>query len=403
MRLCLETAPLLNWRGMNSRVFLFFTTLFFLTAASGLVFLWAQGYSLDRTSGKLEKTGMILTKSEPDGAKIIVDEVLTSATNATLANLKPGEHKIRIEKEGFVTWQKTVTVKEQMVTELSAVLIPLTPKLLPLTSGGANHPALSSDGSRIAFFNQKEKTPGIWLLPLSGRSLLNLTQASPKLLLADAAPAAILSSGLQLKWSPDDSEILAQINRQGYYLIDTTQTPTDHFSATASAEGAETRWRENEAKSRKSLLDKSPVSPEILAAALSPQTLWAQNGKRFLYQKETADLIEYRVYDLSDPLPVGGFNDYQTLRVEKNAGLKVSWYSDSSHLLLFSCQKTDNGAECREGTVEIVEINGENRTQIYKGVVFSDRVFPTPDGSQLIILTSFNPEGEPNLYAISLR
>lgn len=388
---------------MNSRVFLFFTTLFFLTAASGLVFLWAQGYSLDRTSGKLEKTGMVLTKSEPDGAKIIVDEILTSATNATLANLKPGVHKIRLEKEGFVAWEKAVTVKEQMVTEISAVLIPLTPKLLPLTSNGANHPALSSDGSRIAFFNQKEKTPGIWLLPLSGRSLLNLTQSSPKLLLADSSPSPIFSTGLALKWSPDDSELLAQINRQGYYLIDTTQIPSNHFNATASAEPAETRWSESETESRKSLLDKSPISSETLAAALSPQTLWAQNGKRFLYQKETADLIEYRVYDLSDPLPVGGYNDYQTLRVEKEIGLKVSWYSDSNHLLLFSCQKTDSGTECREGTIEIVEINGENRTQIYKGVVYSDQVFPTPDGSQLIILTSFNPEGDPNLYAISLR
>lgn len=418
---------------MNSRVALFFTTLILLAAVSVGVFLWAQGYSLDRTSGKLEKTGMILTKSEPDGGKILVDGVLTSATNATLANLKPGTHKIRIEKEGFVAWQKDVEVKEQYVSEVSAVLIPLTPKLLPLTVSGVHNPALSSDGTRIAFFSQNGETPGIWVLPLSGRGLLNLSQSSPRLLLADQLPKTAFSSGVTLKWSPDDSEVLAQINRQGFYVIDVSQLPSSRFAATASAEPTENRWLEGEVKGRRSLLDKIKIDQGILTLALEPQTLWAQNGKRFVYKKTVGNLTEYHVYDLSDPLPVGGSSDYKTLITDKDSGIKVRWYSDSAHLILFSCQKTagtlsvtptptptpsraltipttdvsqdvvEGQDNCREGTIEIIGISGDNRTQIYKGAAYSDQVFPSPDGSQIIILTSFNSEGEPNLYAISLR
>ncbi len=412
---------------MSSRVAIFFTTLFVLSVVSFAVFFFASGYTLNRQSGKIEKTGMVVVKSDPDVAKIYVDGALVSATNATVANLKPGAHKIRLDKEGFAVWQKEILVKEELVTEVNAVLVPLTPKLLPLTVNGVTAPALSTDGERIAFFSSNVQTPGIWFLPLAGRTLLNLSQSSPKLLIADSGQKSF-SAGTDIQWSPDDSEVLAQLNRQGYYLISVSQIPSSSFTATSSAEPTLERWREIEVKSRQGLLDKIAVAAEIAQSAIEPKTLWAQNGKRFLYQKEGSNKIEYHVYDLTNPLPVGGKNDYLSLTVDKPSNLKVGWYSDSNHLLLFSCQKfaaavpsptptptavtklttTDSSSVgeaggCREGAVELIEIDGTNRTLVYKGAVYSDQVFPSPDGSQLIILTSFNPDTEPNLYAISLR
>lgn len=413
---------------MSSRVAIFFTTLAVLSVVSFAVFFLASGYTLNRQSGRIEKTGMVVVKSDPDVAKIYVDGALISATNATVANLKPGAHKIRLDKEGFAVWQKEILVKEELVTEVNAVLVPLTPKLLPLTVNGVSAPALSRDGERIAFFSSNVQTPGIWFLPLAGRTLLNLSQSSPKLLIADSGQKSF-SAGTDIQWSPDDSEILAQLNRQGYYLISVSQIPSSSFTATSSAEPALARWRETELTSRQGLLDKIAVAPEIAQSAVEAKTLWAQNGKRFLYQKEGSNKIEYHVYDLASPLPVGGQNDYLSLTVDRASNLKVSWYSDSNHLLLFSCQKfaetpsvtpapansrttsttnvsnsvTSSGVGCREGAVELIEIDGTNRTLVYKGAVYSDQVFPSPDGSQLIILTSFNPDSEPNLYAISLR
>ena len=48
-------------------------------------------------------------KSTPDGADITVDEKFVGDTPSTL-RLPPGDHKIRIEKPGFKTWEKILSV-----------------------------------------------------------------------------------------------------------------------------------------------------------------------------------------------------------------------------------------------------------------------------------------------------
>ena len=48
-------------------------------------------------------------KSTPEGAEITVDEKYMGSTPSTL-RLSAGDHKIRLEKTGFKTWEKTLTV-----------------------------------------------------------------------------------------------------------------------------------------------------------------------------------------------------------------------------------------------------------------------------------------------------
>jgi len=48
-------------------------------------------------------------KSTPDGAEITVDEKFMGSTPASL-RLAAGDHKIKLEKSGFKTWERTLTV-----------------------------------------------------------------------------------------------------------------------------------------------------------------------------------------------------------------------------------------------------------------------------------------------------
>jgi hypothetical protein len=48
-------------------------------------------------------------KSTPDGAEITVDDKFMGSTPSTL-KLAPGEHKIKLEKSGFKSWERTLTV-----------------------------------------------------------------------------------------------------------------------------------------------------------------------------------------------------------------------------------------------------------------------------------------------------
>ena len=55
------------------------------------------------------ETTPIALKSTPDGADITVDGKYAGSTPSTL-RLAPGDHTISIEKSGFKTWQRTMTV-----------------------------------------------------------------------------------------------------------------------------------------------------------------------------------------------------------------------------------------------------------------------------------------------------
>ena len=60
-------------------------------------------------------------KSIPDAAEITVDEKYRGSTPATL-RLAAGDHTIRLEKQGFKTWEKTLTVNSGENTTVNAAL-----------------------------------------------------------------------------------------------------------------------------------------------------------------------------------------------------------------------------------------------------------------------------------------
>jgi hypothetical protein len=60
-------------------------------------------------------------KSTPDGAEITVDEKFVGSTPSSL-RLAAGDHKIKLEKSGFKTWERTLTVGVGATTTLDATL-----------------------------------------------------------------------------------------------------------------------------------------------------------------------------------------------------------------------------------------------------------------------------------------
>jgi len=63
----------------------------------------------------------VVIKSTPDGAEIIIDSKLVGTTPSTV-QLTPGEHTIVIDKAGFKSWQRTISVTAGGVINLEATL-----------------------------------------------------------------------------------------------------------------------------------------------------------------------------------------------------------------------------------------------------------------------------------------
>ena len=111
-------------------VFWVFAVLF--AAASIIIILLAEGWRFDFDSFKLVKTGGIFIKTTVSGAKIYINDKYDGATAGLLNytklidDLNPKNYNLFIHKEGYYPWNKTVEVKNGLVSEMvSIILLPL--------------------------------------------------------------------------------------------------------------------------------------------------------------------------------------------------------------------------------------------------------------------------------------
>jgi len=373
-----------------------------LTGLTVLTVFYGRGYRVDISEKGLQKTGMIVAKSIPDGAKVYLDEKLTTATNNTVATLEPGEYDLRIVKDGYIPWEKRIQVFEELVTDITAILVAQAPRLEPLTNTGVRSPTLSAYKNRIAYFLSEVEKEGIYTLSLSGST--NIFGSPNRLLIADTSSVAY-SKGEKIYFSPDDSEAIVQMNKEGYYLFNIEEGSLESPKAFSDINDKLQEWREGILEKRISFLEKEELTPDLHEIALNENTLWSPDEKKFLYQNSTEDgYVEYKVYNLEDPLPVGESRNYIALRVKKGEEPKhIAWYPDSFHLVLVDGNGDSGSNNGKNGTVSLIRIDGSNKTEIYSGSMSQYEVYVNPSGDKIIILASFKQNSPPDLYAISIR
>jgi hypothetical protein len=73
------------------------------------------------TNGSDPVLSSVEVKSTPDGADITVDEKYMGSTPSTL-KLTAGDHKVKLEKSGFKTWERTLTVGAGATPTVNATL-----------------------------------------------------------------------------------------------------------------------------------------------------------------------------------------------------------------------------------------------------------------------------------------
>ena len=94
---------------------------------SYVVMMYAQGYKYSFSEGKFQRTGAVSLKANT-GAKVYLDDQLqgdTSFFNSaySIDGLLPKAYKLTVQKDGYSTWQKTVTVEEGFVVDFPRVML----------------------------------------------------------------------------------------------------------------------------------------------------------------------------------------------------------------------------------------------------------------------------------------
>jgi len=402
----------------KARVLIFLVTVFVVVVLGYLTSLYARGYRFDSKKMKFSPTGLLVTKSSPDGAQVLVNGEIKTATNANLA-LTPGVYDITIKKEGFRPWNKRLSVEKEVVTEADAFLFRLAPSLSALTFSGCVSPTISRDSSKIAYAvpasteNVNQDKEGLWVI-----ETVNLPLGFAR------DPRRITDGDLKdSTWifSPDGRQILLS-TQSGKYLLDTgvfnPQTKRVNIASTIDKTFSE--WKTEEDNIFKSQTRGLPEPLlDILTNSVEYVT-FSPDETRILYkskadttiekglikplpgastQKEARDIRagQTYVYDIKEDKNFF-ITDQDTLVAYHNQttstpSSSLRWFPTSKHLLLAQPDK-----------VIIMDYDGTNQQEVYSGSYLSPNAFPVVSPDRILILTNLGSSNSlSNLYSLSLK
>jgi len=152
----------------KTRTILFLICLFLFLLIAPVTIFYSQGFRFDFEAKKITQTGGLFLKVFPKSAEIYLDGKLKKKTDfffgsVLIENLLPKKYKIEVKKEGYLTWEKILEIKEQQVTEAkNIILFPESPTFNILTTGVKDF-WFSPDEKKIILKEADEK---LWSLKL---------------------------------------------------------------------------------------------------------------------------------------------------------------------------------------------------------------------------------------------
>lgn len=111
------------------RIILTGTILFFIIVTP-IALLYSYGYSFDWQKKKVVLTGGFYFKSLPKKADVYLNNKFKEKTPVFIKRLLPKEYQVKIIKDGYHSWQKSLRIESKLVTEVKNILlIPLNPEI----------------------------------------------------------------------------------------------------------------------------------------------------------------------------------------------------------------------------------------------------------------------------------
>ncbi|MGI5826386.1 MAG: PEGA domain-containing protein [Patescibacteria group bacterium] len=427
---------MINFAKYKLQVFFFIVSV--VLVGTFLAIKFTQGYRLDFTNKTIKPTGLLVASSVPKGAQVFVNGELKTATDNTVS-LEPGEYEIKIEKDGFLPWQKKLTVEKELVTPADALLFPRVPDLKPLTFDEAQNPQLSPDGSKIVYsVSYPHPKAGLWVMDLTdfifnlGREPKQIAQSS---LTHDFAKA-------EYSWSLDSKQVLIDFGTTEKYLLDPNNlnTLTRLTNVAYTLPQIYDTWAKEEKLRQEAKMKKVPellakiltesakevefspdntkimyiattsaqipekLLPPVLAASTQPESRNLEPNRLYVYDlKEDRNfLIPVQLPDPTPtPTPTPTPKNRKTVLTPTPSPAPIAqhqspirWFPSSRHLYWIEGDK-----------VIACEYDATNVTTIYSGPFTKPFVYATPGGNKLVILTniSSDPETKLNLYSVSLK
>lgn len=393
---------------MNSTIYRFLAIGIFAVILLSVIG-YARGYRLSLLNQSIVPTGILVASSRPDGGKIYIDGELHGATNSNIS-LPPGKYEVVIKKDGYVDWKKTLSIKGELVVKAEALLVPINPSLLPITSIGVDKAITSAHGNKILVFasNQSRLEQGIYLLDLGGGPLSLLESGLDLLVRRSLFPASFFTQNTSVTFSPDSDEILltsTTSSRSQSYLIKLDENEPIPLEVGQSEQAIRTAWLAQENQNTLKLLSSFKKPLPTLAQNNFDILSFSPDDTKILYKvKKNIDLpviIKPRLVSTNQTSEVRELVAGQTYvyDAEEDKNYRLSevknplWYPDSAHLIAQEDKR-----------IVMIDYDGSNKRTIYSGP-FEKGFFAIGRDGRVLVLSNLNPEQNslPDVYAISIK
>ena len=376
------------------RIMVLISTFLVVGGIGYFVVLIAKGYQFDTETYKFVENGILVAKSDPDGASIYIDNNLAGATNTNL-KLKPGNYYLEIKKNGYISWSKNLTIKKEEVTQITAHLFKVAPSFSSVTFDGAENPVVSSDFSKIAYTNSE----GLWIMTVS-----SLPIGFPN------EPKKITDGTLKdsaYSFSPNSRELLLE-TKLGTYLLNTNELKSqlEIKNIISTKDLVLKNW---ELEKQKKVESELKLLPTEVAGILNKKSLtftFSPDETMVMYTASSEakikdDLITKLPGSSTQPqsrdIKVGKTYIYD-IKEDRNfivndTGRSLYWLPTSRHLLLPD-----------EGKIVVMDYDGTNRQTVFSGNYIAPHAYPFVNASKLLILTNLgSTSSAPNLYSLSIK
>jgi|GEM_PF-5984849 len=275
----------------------------------------ASGYRYNFKTKKIQKTGLLVLDISQNNLNLYTDnkplkikkKFSSIGILPPAINLLPGLHLIKITKENYHPWNKTIEIIEEKVTKIKGVfLFPLNPKQNTFSLSKTTLAKISPDKKKLIYIPEASKQKEILIFDFQ-------TGTSNKIFPASKDQQAKLGSQKidDFSWSPDSKQILIRYSNQqkkSYAIISATNPHLSLF-----------------------LMDSFTFLPlfENLVFSTNPNILYGMEGKSLYYLdlqgKGTPILIDTEVtnFNVFNNWLYYVKNDYQIFRAEPSGQKKI--------------------------------------------------------------------------------
>lgn len=383
----------------------------FIFISTYVISLIARGYRFSIKDGIIiSPTGMVSAISRPKGASVYVDEKLITATDDTI-NLPPGVYSLKINKDGFLPWQKTITIKPETVYQADIQLFSSVPDLKPLTLTGAINPAANIDNTKIVYAvasASATKDNGLYLIESNGLPVSLIRGISHQL---SPNTATIDWSKFNFTFSPNSREILAtDIETETNYLLnlDTIINPNLLTDSTDKLVTIKQEWQNQTEVLITAKLNRLPKDIQPLVATNSAKDIqFSSDENKVLYLAQFDGNITKNIIT---PPPAQSTQN-QSRAIKKNNYYVYDIKDDTNFLIgpIENITKPDwlpnsnNIVFVQNQNLNVIDYDGTNQQTLFSSNFDPNCVYPWIDGNKIVILTKPYPSAPANLYTISTR